>query len=81
MIELTDSGDDDYGVSVGLANDNSMYKWFVTFKGPEGTIYEGGYFKTEFEFPTDYPNKPPTVKFACPMWHPNSKCLMLSILS
>ena len=22
-------------------------------------------------FPTDYPNKPPSVKFVSDMWHPN----------
>ena len=33
---------------------------------------EGGFFKAELKFPDDFPNKPPTMKFISPMWHPNS---------
>jgi len=43
----------------------------VTFEGPEDSLYEGGYFKTQLRFPTDYPNSPPEMRFVCPMWHPN----------
>jgi ubiquitin-conjugating enzyme E2 R len=39
--------------------------------GPPDTIYQGGYFKAELIFPSEYPMKPPTMKFLCPMWHPN----------
>ena len=33
---------------------------------------EGGIFKAELVFPCDFPNKPPTMRFISPMWHPNS---------
>lgn len=39
--------------------------------GPPETLYEGGLFKAELVFPTDFPNNPPTMKFLSPMWHPN----------
>jgi ubiquitin-conjugating enzyme E2 G1 len=32
---------------------------------------EGGFFVANMSFPTDYPNKPPSVKFVSEMWHPN----------
>ena len=48
-----------------------MFKWSVIFAGPEETLYEGGYFKAELEFPNDYPNNPPNMIFKSKMWHPN----------
>jgi ubiquitin-conjugating enzyme E2 R len=30
--------------------------------GPPDTLYEGGYFKADMEFPTTYPFAPPKVK-------------------
>ena len=32
---------------------------------------EGGMFKATMEFPQDYPNMPPTLKFDSEFWHPN----------
>jgi len=43
----------------------------VLFEGPEGTLYEGGYFKAVLKFPNDYPNSPPDMQFKSKMWHPN----------
>lgn len=62
---------DDLGASIGLENDDDLFLWNVTFEGPESSLYEGGYFKTQLRFPQDYPNSPPEMKFICPMWHPN----------
>ena len=30
-----------------------------------------GTFKLTLDFTEEYPNRPPVVKFACPMFHPN----------
>ncbi|KAM8909017.1 ubiquitin-conjugating enzyme E2 A isoform 2-T2 [Spinachia spinachia] len=38
---------------------------------PEGTPFEDGTFKLTIEFTEEYPNKPPTVRFASKMFHPN----------
>lgn len=62
---------DDLGASIGLVDDNDLFKWSVIFEGPEETLYEGGYFKAELKFPDDYPNNPPEMKFVSKMWHPN----------
>ena len=56
--------------SCGLI-DNNIFRWRVTIIGQEGTMYAGGFFPTELTFTEDFPNKPPKMKFLCPMWHPN----------
>lgn len=58
--------------SAGLVDDD-IFKWRVTIIGPTGTPYEGGVFPAILEFPETYPNFPPTMKFICPMFHPNIK--------
>ena len=63
--------DDNLGLSVGLIDENDFYKWSVVLFGPQDTIYEGGYFKALLEFPYDYPNSPPKMKFLSQMFHPN----------
>ncbi|CAF0959943.1 unnamed protein product [Didymodactylos carnosus] len=45
--------------------------WRGVFHGPQGSPYEGGKFKILIEFPTEYPFKPPKVKFDPPLYHPN----------
>ncbi|KNC83866.1 ubiquitin-conjugating enzyme E2 A [Sphaeroforma arctica JP610] len=45
--------------------------WNAVIFGPEGTPFEDGTFKLTMEFSEDYPNKPPVVKFASAMFHPN----------
>src|SRR6476660_6326786 len=39
--------------------------------GPDGTPYEGGFFNAKLEFPKDYPQNPPKMRFLSEMWHPN----------
>ncbi|KAI9006143.1 ubiquitin-conjugating enzyme/RWD-like protein [Gaertneriomyces semiglobifer] len=58
------------GFSAGLADDN-IYEWDVMIVGPEGTLYEGGFFKARLSFPTSYPQMPPKMKFISDIWHPN----------
>lgn len=41
--------------------------------GPDGTAYEGGCFTLDMKFPSEYPFKPPTVKFETKIYHPNIK--------
>lgn len=56
--------------SCGLVNDD-LFTWRCTIIGPSGGPYEGGMFPAEVKFPDDFPNSPPTMRFLCPMWHPN----------
>ncbi|CBK20474.2 uncharacterized protein [Blastocystis hominis] len=50
----------------------SIYEWTIVMEGPVDTPYEEGLFKAELIFPIDFPNRPPTMRFISPMWHPNS---------
>lgn len=42
-----------------------------SFPGPPGTPYEGGTFYIKITIPTDYPFRPPGMKFETKVWHPN----------
>merc|ERR1712168_1456870 len=48
-----------------------MFLWEVALFGPPDTLYQGGYFKANLKFPSDYPYNPPSVRFLCKVWHPN----------
>ena len=39
--------------------------------GPADSMYEGGFFKATLEFPDDFPNSPPVMRFISEMFHPN----------
>jgi ubiquitin-protein ligase len=52
-------------------NPKNFFIWDVLIIGPPETIFEGGIFKCQFKFPTDYPNRPPEFKFISNLYHPN----------
>ncbi len=43
----------------------------VAFRGPKRTVYDGGIFKLEIKYPSQYPKQPPFVRLHTPVWHPN----------
>ncbi|MES1911297.1 MAG: hypothetical protein MHM6MM_003750 [Cercozoa sp. M6MM] len=60
------------GFSIGLVDENDITKWQILVEGPEDTIWEGGFFPATLEFPPEFPQKPPTMRFTMPdFWHPN----------
>ncbi|KAK6457740.1 ubiquitin-conjugating enzyme/RWD-like protein [Scheffersomyces xylosifermentans] len=59
------------GVSLRLNNENDLTKLTGFFKGPPGTPYEGGVFSVDITIPNEYPFKPPVMKFATKIYHPN----------
>ena len=63
------------GASASPLNDDNIYIWNATIFGPEGTAWEGGIFSLVLRFPTDYPDKPPSVQFQPSIYHPNGKCI------
>lgn len=56
--------------SAGPEGDNLM-TWKATIIGPSGSPFEGGIFYLTIKFPSNYPFRPPEIKFDTPVYHPN----------
>ncbi|KAJ4461483.1 putative Ubiquitin-conjugating enzyme E2 7 [Paratrimastix pyriformis] len=59
------------GISVGLIDDDNIFRWQICIVGPPQSMYDGGIFQGVMEFPPEFPNKPPSITFTSQMWHPN----------
>jgi len=49
--------------------EDNVYHWEASINGPEGSPYEGGQFTLKFEYPPEYPMKPPKVTMTTPIYH------------
>lgn len=60
-----------HGIRVSLC-DSDMLSFSGWIQGPPGTPYAGGFFRITFDFANiDFPNVPPTCRFATSIFHPN----------
>jgi ubiquitin-conjugating enzyme E2 D/E len=48
-----------------------LIDWIGWIDGADDSPYTGGKFHISLRFPSDYPFKPPTIKFLTPIFHPN----------
>ena len=51
------------GCSAGPQKKTNIFKWNILLKGPKKSCYEKGLFKLLLEFPDNYPDEPPNIKF------------------
>ena len=54
-----------------LTNYENIMVWEGIIKGPSDTPFENGKFPIRFTFDSDYPFKPPSIKFLTSIFHPN----------
>src|SRR3989338_1967298 len=69
LKEVTESTNEN--VTAEPVNPDNIFNWRGVIKGPVGSPYEGGEFRFNIEFPTDYPFKPPVFHFLKQVYHPN----------
>ena len=60
-----------YGITVGLLDDENIFQWKASLIGPKDSSYAGGTFILTITFPDDYPKNPPEVCFKTPIYHVN----------
>ncbi|KAJ5662154.1 Ubiquitin-conjugating enzyme E2 8 [Penicillium maclennaniae] len=53
------------------ANRTLVQEFYVRFKGPEETPFQGGHWKIHVELPDQYPYKSPSIGFVNRIFHPN----------
>ncbi|KAH3900771.1 E2 ubiquitin-conjugating protein UBC1 SCDLUD_003776 [Saccharomycodes ludwigii] len=58
-------------ITLQFVNESDIHHLKGTFLGPPGTPYEGGKFIVDIKVPSDYPFKPPIMKFDTKVYHPN----------
>jgi ubiquitin-conjugating enzyme E2 D/E len=63
--------DDTFGIDYWDDDNPNVLNWKITMYGPEGTLYEGGYFLIKVDFTEKYPDKKPEVCFKTKIYHTN----------
>ena len=58
------------GISVSVG-ENNLRSFNALIQGPPGSPYEGGVFDLEVYLTSEYPMKPPKIRFKTKIYHPN----------
>jgi ubiquitin-conjugating enzyme E2 A len=59
------------GISASPTSEDNLFCWQASVIGPDESPWEGGIYKARLQFPDQYPDKPPRVRFLSDMFHPN----------
>ncbi|KAF8357035.1 hypothetical protein PRIPAC_92030 [Pristionchus pacificus] len=59
------------GITIEMLDDASFQHIHAYIRGPPDTPYEGGRFKLDITFPSEYPFHPLKAQFISKVWHPN----------
>ncbi|KAL7921853.1 ubiquitin-conjugating enzyme/RWD-like protein [Trichoderma austrokoningii] len=59
------------GFTVALPPTDTVHTWHITLQPPATSAFHPGRFGILLTLPTDYPFKPPVVKFVTRLYHPN----------
>lgn len=78
--ELADIHNDPHSHIRASAIGEDLTRLRGSFIGPPGTAYEGGTYEINIEIPNEYPFRPPVMKFATKIWHPNVSSQSVSLL-
>lgn len=70
LIDVTSDPPENCSVSP-VSDLEDFFSWNATILGPESSPYEGGIFCLNIKFPSNYPFKPPVIKFTTKVYHPN----------
>ena len=49
----------------------NLSHWTGHIDGPDETPFAGGRFQLTIDFPSNYPFRPPQIRFVTPVFHPN----------
>ena len=69
--ELADISNDKASNVHAEATSDDLTTLIGTFDGPPGSPYAGGKYVINITIPTEYPFRPPLMKFKTRIWHPN----------
>ena len=59
------------GYIIDLPDEDNIFEWNISIKGPKDTSYSNGLFYLKIIFPKDYPIRKPEVCFFTPIYHLN----------
>ena len=58
--------------AVSIPDNSDLSRFYVTFCGPEDSLYAGGMWLIHVQLPGEYPYKSPSIGFGSPIYHPTS---------